>query len=68
MTKLTKEYLAKTMPQTTEVVARFREAFGSSLKVLWAIENGVEVGKLPDVKSVTPNYYVESDLGVKKRP
>ena len=32
------------MPSVAEVVDRFRAEFGSGIKVLWAKENGVEMG------------------------
>lgn len=35
------------MPKTAEVVDTFRDAFGAdSVRVIWAKENGIEVGRL----------------------
>lgn len=67
MAKLTKQYLAQIMPETTETVAMFRSVFGSSVKVLWAKENGVEVGKVPESKGVSPDCYLEPYSKAKKR-
>ena len=35
----------KTMPDTAELVDKFRAAFGDGVKVLWAQEGDREVGK-----------------------
>ena len=65
MTKITKESLAETMPQTTHVVALFREAFGPSIKVIWAKENEIEVGKKPTGHGVVIHY--DPDLPAKNK-
>jgi len=55
------------MPQTTRVVALFREAFGSSIKVIWAKENEIEVGKKPAGQGIVIHYDHEAPAKNKKR-
>lgn len=54
--KLTKELLRERMPLVSQIVDRFREEFGSGVKVLWAKEGDFEVGRIPTCKSVVIEY------------
>lgn len=35
-------------PETAKIIDDFRDVFGEDCKLLWAIENGRTLGKVPD--------------------
>lgn len=52
----------KRMPWVASIVDECRKHFGEGVKVLYAKENGIEVGKKPDPsKYVVPNVWVEPE-------
>ena len=58
----------KRMPWVASMVDEFRKHFGQDVKVLYAKENGIEVGRLPDPsKYVVPNVYIEPEKPAKRR-
>lgn len=58
----------KRMPWVASIVDEFRKHFGQDVKVLYAKENGIEVGTLPDPsKYVVPNVYIEPEKPTKRR-
>lgn len=56
------------MPTVAKFVDECRAVFGDGCKVLWAKENGYELGTPIDrSKLVTPNVWVETDEKAMKR-
>lgn len=45
--------LRSQMPLVADLVDRFRAEFGEGVKVLWAKENGLEVGAIPGGHSIS---------------
>ena len=45
--------LRSQMPLVADLVDRFRAEFGEGVKVLWAKENGFEVGAIPGGHSIS---------------
>lgn len=58
----------KRMPWVASIVDECRKHFGEGVKVIYAKENGIEVGKLPDPsKYVVPNVWIEPEKPTKRR-
>lgn len=51
-----KAALRQQMPSIADAVDRFRAEFGETVKVLWAKENGLEVGAIPGGHSISISY------------
>lgn len=56
--------LRSQMPLVADLVDRFRAEFGEGVKVLWAKENGMEVGVIPSGHSISIPY--DPDFGITK--
>lgn len=53
------------MPWCAAMVDEARKVFGEGVKVLWAKENGIELGTPPDPsKLVVPNVWIEPEAKI----